>query len=62
VQLTALSSSLTAMTLVVKRNSLVKDRATSSELLEQIEQVLAENPTFAKRLHRVRHGHEAASP
>lgn len=62
VQLTALSSSLTAMTLVVKRNSLVKDRATSSELLEQIEQVLAENPTFAKRLHRVHHGHEAASP
>ena len=51
-RLTSFSSSLTGMTLVVKRNALVKDRATSSELLEQVEQVLAENPTFARRLHR----------
>src|SRR3954463_264981 len=35
VQLTAFSPSLTGMTLTVKRNALVKDRATSSELLEQ---------------------------
>jgi hypothetical protein len=62
VRLTPLSPSLTGMTLVVKRNFLVNDRATSSELLEQIEQVLTENPSFAKRLHRVRHGEEAASP
>jgi hypothetical protein len=62
VRLTPLSHSLTGMTLIVKRNPLVNDRATSSELLEQIEQVLAENPSFAKRLHRVRHGDEAASP
>jgi hypothetical protein len=54
IHLTAFSESLTGMTLTVKRNALVKDRATSSELLEQVEQVLAENPTFAKRLHRVR--------
>jgi len=59
VRLTAFSSSLTGMMIVVKRNPLVRDRATSSELLEQ---VLAENPTFAKRLHRVRHDDVAASP
>ncbi|HEX3179269.1 MAG TPA: DUF3568 family protein [Methylomirabilota bacterium] len=52
VDLVPLSPSLTAMTLVVKRNAFFKDRATSSEILEQIEQVLAENPTFARRLHR----------
>lgn len=62
VRLTPFSPSLTGMSLVVKRNALVNDRATSSELLEQIEQVLAENPSFAKRLHRVRHGEESASP
>jgi hypothetical protein len=61
IQLTAFSESLTGMTLTVKRNPLVKDRATSSELLEQVEQVLAENPTFAKRLHRVRLEGVAAS-
>jgi hypothetical protein len=60
VRLTAFSDSLTGMTLSVKRNPFVKDRATSSELLEQVEQVLAENPTFAKRLHRVRHDGVAA--
>jgi hypothetical protein len=62
VRLTPFSHSLTGMTLVVKRNALMNDRATSSELLEQIEQVLAENPSFAKRLHRIRHGEESASP
>lgn len=62
VRLTSFSPSLTGMTLIVKRNPLINDRATTSELLEQIEQVLTENPSFAKRLHRVRHGDEAASP
>jgi hypothetical protein len=62
VQLTALSPSLTGMTLVVKRNALIKDRATSSELLEQVEQVLAENPAFARSLHRPTEGRAAASP
>lgn len=62
VQLTALSASLTGMTLVVKRNALVKDRATTSELLEQVEQVLAENPAFARSLHRRPEGRAAASP
>ena len=60
VTLTAFSDSLTGMTLSVRRNVLVRDRATSSELLEQIEQVLAENPTFAERLRRVRTGGVAA--
>jgi hypothetical protein len=60
VRLTAFSDSLTGMTLNVKRNALVKDRATSSSLLEQVEQVLAENPTFAKRLRRVPHDGVAA--
>lgn len=62
VRLTAFSSSLTGMTLIVKRNPLVKDRATSSELLEQVEQVLAENPTFARSLHRAPQDGIAASP
>ena len=62
VRLTAFSDSLTGMTLVVKRNVLVKDRATSSELLEQVEQALAENPTFARRLHRHAGDTIAASP
>ena len=62
VRLTAFSESLTGMTLVVKRNAFVKDRATSSELLEQIEQVLAENPTFARSLHRTPPENPAASP
>ena len=62
VQLTALSASLTGMTLVVKRNALIKDRATTSELLEQVEQVLAENPAFARSLHRRPEGRAAASP
>jgi hypothetical protein len=61
VRLRALSPSLTAMTLSVKRNFFVRDRATSSELLEQIEQVLAENPTFARRLHRSPETERAAS-
>jgi methionyl-tRNA formyltransferase len=62
VRFTAFSASLTGMTLVVKQNAFVKDRATSSELLEQIEQVLAENPTFARSLHRAPQGGVAASP
>ena len=52
VRLTPFSESLTGVTLSVKRNFFLKDRATSSELLEQIEQCLAENPTFARRLRR----------
>jgi hypothetical protein len=62
VKLTAFSDSLTGMTLIVKRNGVLKDRATSSELLEQVEQALAENPTFARRLHRHVSDHLAASP
>jgi hypothetical protein len=62
VRLMAFSSSLTGMTLVVKRNPLIKDRATSSELLEQVEQVLAENPIFARSLHRAPQDGIAASP
>ena len=62
VRLTAFSPSLTGMTLIVKRNALVKDRATSSELLEQVEQVLAENPTFARALHRSPQDGVAATP
>jgi hypothetical protein len=64
VRLTPLSTGLTWMQLIVKRNVLAKDRATASELLEQIEQVLAEQPTFARRLRRDRPADElsAASP
>ena len=62
VRLTAFSPSLTGMTLIVKRNALVKDRATSSELLEQVEQVLAENPTFARALHRSPQDSVSAAP
>jgi hypothetical protein len=62
VRLTAFSAALTGMTLIVKRNVLLKDRATSNELLEQIEQVLSENPTFARRLHRSPTDEVAASP
>ena len=62
VRLTALSASLTGMTLAVRRNALIKDRATSSELLEQVEQVLAENPAFARRVRRAPQDGVAASP
>lgn len=62
VRLTAFSDSLTAMTLVVKQNFFLKDRATSSELLEQVEQAIAENPAFARRLQRGVAGDVAASP
>jgi hypothetical protein len=63
VHLLALSPSLTELSMVVKRNLLSKDRATTSELLEQVEQVLAENPKFARLLHRAVNGVEpAASP
>ena len=48
VRLTPLSPSLTTMTLVVKRNLFVKDRATASEILEQIEEALAANGAFAR--------------
>jgi len=41
-RLTPLTGNLTAMELVVKRNILASDKATASELLAQIEQVLAE--------------------
>jgi hypothetical protein len=62
VRLMPLTPVLTSMTLIVKRNLLVKDRATTSELLEQIEQVLADNPAYARRLRREREGSAAASP
>jgi hypothetical protein len=62
VRLTPLSSSLTAMTLVVKRNLLLRDRATTSEILEQIDQALAENSAFARRLRRPPTGEVAAGP
>ena len=62
VRLTPLSPSLTAMTLVVKRNFFVKDRATTSELLEQVEQVLSENPSFARLLRRSPSDSASASP
>ena len=52
VDLAALSEGLTSVKLLVKRNFFSKDRATTSELLEQVEQILAENPQFALRLHR----------
>jgi hypothetical protein len=52
VRLTPFSESLTSITLTVERNFFLNDRATGSELLEQIEQCLAENPTFARRLRR----------
>jgi hypothetical protein len=61
VRLTPFSESLTGLTLVVKQNVFVKDRATSSELLEQIEQCLAENPVFARRLRRQPEENIAAS-
>jgi hypothetical protein len=62
VRLTPLSNMLTSMTLVVKRNILVKDRATTSELLEQVEGVLSENPSFARLLRRPPSDTPAASP
>jgi len=62
VRLTPLSPSLTVLTLIVKRNVFVKDRATTSELLEQIEQVLSENPSFARLLRRPVPDTASASP
>jgi hypothetical protein len=62
IRLTPFSESLTSVTLSVQRNFFLKDRATSSELLEQIEQVLAENPTFARRLRRPPEEKVATSP
>jgi len=62
VRLTPLSPSLTAMTLIVKRNWFAKDRATTSELLEQVEQVLSENPSFARLLRRPVPETASASP
>jgi len=56
VGLTALSGCLTSMSLAVKRNVFSPDRATTSELLEQVEQVLAETPRYARRLRRERDG------
>jgi hypothetical protein len=52
VDVVALSEELTTLKILVERNVFSKDRATTSELLEQVEQVLAENPQFALRLHR----------
>jgi hypothetical protein len=62
VRLTPFSESMTSITLTVKRNFLFNDRATASELVEQIEQSLAENPTFARRLRRPSESKVATSP
>lgn len=62
VRLTPITSRLTSMELVVKRNALARDKATTSELLEQVEQVLAETPQYAQRLHREPTPSPAASP
>jgi hypothetical protein len=62
VKLVPLSAMLTTMTLVVKQNLLLKDRATTSELLEDVEQVLSENPSFARLLRRPRSDNASASP
>jgi hypothetical protein len=50
VYLTPLTPALTAMKLVVKRNVLMGDKATASELVGQTERVLSENPAFAPLL------------
>jgi len=50
VRLTPLTPTLTQMELRVKRNLLVSDKATASELLAETERTLAENPAFAARL------------
>jgi hypothetical protein len=50
VYLTPLTPALTAMKLVVKRNVLMGDKATASELVGQTERVLRENPAFAPLL------------
>ena len=62
VKLTPLTRDLTLMTLAVKKNVISKDKATTSELLEQIEQTLAETPQFAKRMRRESPDYPAASP
>jgi hypothetical protein len=62
VRLTPFSESLTSITLTVERNFFLNDRATASELLEQTEQCLAENPTFARRLRRPTEAKVATSP
>jgi hypothetical protein len=62
IRLIPLTGALTSMELKVKRNALVKDRATTSELLEQTEQILAEQPVFARRLHREPYEYPPASP
>jgi hypothetical protein len=49
VRLTSLTGTLTAMKLVVKRNILASDKATASELLAQVEQVLAEKAKLVTR-------------
>ena len=47
VYLTPLTPTLTAMKLVVKRNVLMGDKATASELVGETERVLRGNPAFA---------------
>jgi hypothetical protein len=50
IALTALTPTLTAMKIVVKRNILAKDKATASELLGQTEVALADRASVAKEL------------
>ena len=56
VQLTDLSPKLTAMELNVKRNFLASDKSTVSELLAQVEQVLAERRQLVTDVKKVTPG------
>jgi hypothetical protein len=65
--LTALTPTLTAMKIVVKRNILMKDKATASELLGQTEVALADRASLAKEVRcevdqKVTSGTAAAAP
>lgn len=48
-RLTPFTGTLTGMEISVKRNVLASDKATASELLGQVEQVLADTPNLAAR-------------
>ena len=49
IRLTPLTPTLTSMQLVVKRNILLKDRATATELVEQTERSLLDEPSIAEK-------------
>jgi hypothetical protein len=50
ISLTPLTPTLTSMTLVVKRNILMKDKATTNELVEQTVRALAERSSAANQI------------